>query len=124
MVSLPVKWLLRNMAQLGVPESMLPILGTLKALGAAGLLVGIGAPLLGILAAAGLTLFFIATLITHLRAHDLSLGNGVPVIFLVLVVTTLVLGIPANAISPSPTGFERRLGRKEWQFRLTFIFCW
>ena len=87
------KWLLGNMAQLGVPESSLPIRGILKAAGAVGLLVGIGVPLIGVLAAAGLTLFFIAALITHIRAHDLSLGNGVPVLFLVLVVAALVLGI-------------------------------
>jgi hypothetical protein len=87
------KWLLGNMNQLGVPESSLPILGALKAAGAAGLLVGIGVPLIGVLAAAGLTLFFIAALITHIRAHDTSLGNGVPLIFLVVVLAALVLGI-------------------------------
>ena len=69
------KWLLWNMAQLGVPESSLPILGTLKAAGAVGLLVGIGVPLIGVLAAAGLTLFFIAALSTHIRAHDHSLAG-------------------------------------------------
>jgi hypothetical protein len=31
--------------------------------------------------------------ITHLRARDLSLGNGVPVMFLAVVVAALVLGI-------------------------------
>jgi len=60
---------------------------------ALGLLIGIGVPLIGVLAAVGLTLFFIAALIMHVRAHDLSLGYGVPVIFLVVVVAALVLGI-------------------------------
>jgi hypothetical protein len=87
------RWLLGNMSQLGVPESWLPLLGTLKAAGALGLLVGIEVPLVGVLAAAGLTLFFIGALITHIRAHDHSLGNGVPVMFLVLVVAALVVGI-------------------------------
>jgi len=87
------KWLLGNMKHLGVPESSLPILGILKAAGALGLLIGIGVPLIGVLAAVGLTLFFIAALIMHVRAHDLSLGYGVPVIFLVVVVAALVLGI-------------------------------
>jgi len=85
------KWLLGNMKHLGVPESSLPILGILKAAGALGLLIGIGVPLIGVLAAVGLTLFFIAALIMHVRAHDLSLGYGVPVIFLVVVVAALVL---------------------------------
>ena len=87
------KWLLGNMSQLGVPESSLPILGVLKAAGALGLLIGIGVQLIGLAAAVGLTLFFTGALITHLRARDLSLGNGVPVIFLVVVLAALVLAI-------------------------------
>jgi hypothetical protein len=81
------------MSKLRVPESWLPILGVLKGAGALGLLVGIAVPPIGIAAAAGLTLFFIGALITHLRARDLSLGNGVPVIFLVVALAALVLGI-------------------------------
>jgi len=87
------KWLLGNMSKLGVPGSSLPIMGVLKAAGALGLLIGIGVPLIGIAAAGGLTLFFIGAVITHLRAGDLSLGNGVPVMFLMVVVAVLVLGI-------------------------------
>ena len=87
------KWLLGNMHKLGVPESSLPTLGVLKAAGALGLLIGIALPLIGIAAAAGLTLFFTGAVITHLRARDLSLGNGVPVMFLAVVVAALVLGI-------------------------------
>jgi hypothetical protein len=87
------KWLLGNMSKLRVPESWLPILGVLKGAGALGLLVGIAVPLIGIAAAAGLTVFFIGALITHLRARDLSLGNGVPVIFLVVALAALVLEI-------------------------------
>ena len=69
------KWLLGNMNKLGVPEWSLPVLGTLKAAGALGLLIGIGVPRIGVAAAVGLTLFFIGALITHIRAHDLSLGR-------------------------------------------------
>lgn len=87
------KWLLANMSKLSVPESWLPILGVLKAAGALGLLIGLAVPLIGIAAASGLTLFFIGALITHLRARDLSLGNGVPVIFLVVALAALALGI-------------------------------
>jgi DoxX-like family len=87
------KWLLGNMSKLGVPESWLPILGVLKAAGALGLLIGIGVPQIGIAAASGLTLFIVGAVITHLRAHDLSLGNGVPAVFLVFVLAALVLRI-------------------------------
>lgn len=87
------KWLLSNMSKLGVPESWLPVLGVLKVVGALGLLIGICVPLIGIAAASGLTLFFVGAVITHLRARDLSLGNGVPVMFLVVVLAALVLGV-------------------------------
>lgn len=87
------KWLLGNMNTVGVPQSWLPILGLLKALGAVGLLIGIGVPLIGIGAAIGLTLFFIGAVITHLRARDFSLGHGVPVIFLLIVLAALAVGI-------------------------------
>ena len=87
------KWLLANMTRLRVPESWLPVLGLLKAAGALGLLIGIGAPLIGIAAAAGLTLYFIGAVITHLRARDFALGNGGPVFFLLLALAALVLGI-------------------------------
>lgn len=90
------KWLVGNMSKLGVPESWLPTLGILKAAGALGLLIGIGVPLIGMAAAVGLTLFFVGAVITHLRAHDLSLGNGVPVMFLVVVVAALVLRVYAR----------------------------
>ena len=81
------------MSKLGVPEFSLPILGAPKGAGALGLLIGIRVPLMGIAAAVGLTLFFIGALITHLRARDFSLGNGVPVMFLVVVVAALALAI-------------------------------
>jgi DoxX-like protein len=83
-------WLLANMNKLGVRESSLPVLGILKAAGALGLLIGFRVPLIGVASAVGLTLFFIGAVITHLRARDYSLGNGVPVIFLVVVIAALV----------------------------------
>ena len=64
-------------------------LGILKAAGAIGLLIGIGASLIGTAAAAGLVLFFIAAIITHLRARDYSFGLAV--VFLMLAVGALVL---------------------------------
>jgi peptidoglycan/LPS O-acetylase OafA/YrhL len=84
-------WLLANMTRLRVPEAWLPALGALKAAGALGLLFGIAVPLIGIAAAAGLTLFFIGAVIAHIRAGDRSLGNGVPILFLLLALFALVL---------------------------------
>lgn len=77
------------MAKAGVPESLMTLLGILKAAGAVGLLVGIGLPLIGAVAAIGLTLFFIGAVITHLRAQDYALGPAT--LFLLLAVGALVL---------------------------------
>ena len=83
------KQILINMAKVGVSESWITILGILKAAGALGLLIGIGVPLIGIAAAVGLVLFFVAAIITHLRARDYSFGLAV--VFLLVAVAALVL---------------------------------
>jgi len=87
------KQILINMAKVGVSESWLTTLGILKAAGALGLLVGIRVPLIGIAAAIGLVLFFLAAVITHLRAHDYSFGLAV--VFLLLAVAALVVQVSA-----------------------------
>src|SRR5215210_6484238 len=72
------KFVLITAAKAGVPESWLPMLGTLKAAGALGLLVG-------------LILFFVGAIITHLRVRDYSIGPAAA--FLLLAVAALVLGL-------------------------------
>ena len=71
------KQILINMAKVGVSESWLTTFGILKAAGALGLLGGIWVPLIGIGAAIGLVLFFIAAIITHLRGRDYSFGLAI-----------------------------------------------
>jgi hypothetical protein len=88
------KQILINMARVGVSESRITILGILKAAGALGLLIGIGVPLIGIAAAVGLVLFFVAAIITHLRARDYSFGLAV--VFLLLAVAALVLRLTSS----------------------------
>ena len=85
------KQVLINMQKAGVSESWITTLGILKAAGAAGLLIGIGVPLIGTAAATGLTLFFVGGIITHLRARDYSFGLAV--VFLLLAVAALVLRV-------------------------------
>src|SRR6266568_2840277 len=85
------KQVLINMAKAGVSESWITILGVLKAAGALGLLIGISVPLIGIAAASGLILFFVAAIVTHLRAHDHSFGLAV--VFLLLALAALVLRV-------------------------------
>jgi hypothetical protein len=69
---IPAQFVLANSAEVGVPRSWLPTLGAVKLAGAGGLVVGlVGLPVLGIAAAAGLVLFFIGAVVTHLRARVL-----------------------------------------------------
>jgi hypothetical protein len=79
------------MARASVPESWLPVLGTLKGAGAVGLLVGIGMPMIGIAAALGVCLFFVAAIFVHIRARYYDIIF--PTTFLVLAVAALVLGL-------------------------------
>jgi hypothetical protein len=89
------KFVLITAAKADVPESWLPMLGTLKAAGALGLLVGIiDVPLIGTAATLGLILFFVGAIITHLRARDYSFGLAV--VFLLLAVAALVLRLASS----------------------------
>ena len=81
---IPYKPILVKMAKVGVSESLITTLVILKAAGALGLLIGIGVPAVGIAAAAGLVLFFIAAIITHLRGHDYSFGLAIVFLFLAI----------------------------------------
>jgi hypothetical protein len=83
------EFVLANMTRLGVAKSWLPMLGILKAAGVLGLLAGIGIPAIGVAASVGLVLFFVAAIITHLRARDYSLGPAI--VFLMLAVAAMVL---------------------------------
>ena len=83
-------WLLSNMKEVGVPERRLAPLGILKALGAFGLLAGIGIPLIGVAAAAGLVLYFVGAIVTVLRARGYT-QLPYPSVWLLLAVGSLVL---------------------------------
>lgn len=85
------EWLRTIMTRVHVSDSWTTVLGILMAAGAVGLLVGLRIPIVGTAAAAGLTLFFIGAIITHVRAHDRAVGWALG--FLLLAVTTLLLGL-------------------------------
>jgi DoxX-like family len=87
------KQILVNMAKAGVSDSWITTLGVLKAAGALGLLVGMAVPVIGIMAASCLALFFVGAIVTHLRAHDHAFGLAV--VFLLLAVAALVLRVSA-----------------------------
>lgn len=92
----PFKPIVPGMTQAGVPLSWLVFpIGTLKVAGAVGLLLGvIGVPLIGTVAAAGLILFFVCAMYTHLLANDWRTPQfGLAVGFELLAVAALSVGL-------------------------------
>jgi hypothetical protein len=90
---IPAGFVLANSAEVGVPRSWLPALGAAKLAGAIGLVVGVlGLRALGIAAAAGLVLFFVGAVATHLRAHVLY-NIAFPGAYLCLSAATLAMMI-------------------------------
>lgn len=88
---IPAGFVLANSAEVHVPRSWLPMLGTVKLAGAIGLLVGLVAlPAIGIAAAMGLLLFFIGALIAHVKARALY-NIAFPGAYLALSAASLVL---------------------------------
>ena len=88
------EWVLANMTRYGIPHSWLYLLGALKAAGAVGLLIGIGVPLIGVLASLGLVLYFIGAIITVVRAHLYS-HVRYPTPFLLFAMALLALRLTA-----------------------------
>lgn len=81
------------MDRAGVPRSWLVFpIGVLKALGAAGLLLGLlGVPLLVPISAAALGLYFTCAVYTHLLTRDVSSTFALALGFLALTTATLAL---------------------------------
>ena len=75
----------------GISRTWVPVLGTLLAAGAVGLLAGLGVPLLGTLAASGLVLYFIGAIIAHLRVGSRHIVGGT--VFLIIAAAALTLGL-------------------------------
>ncbi len=78
-----------TMGKVGVPDSWLPRLASLKAAGAVGLLVGLAVPFIGAAAAVGVVLFFIGAVVVHVRAKDKEFAPAV--VLMLLAAAALVL---------------------------------
>jgi hypothetical protein len=76
----------------GVPLKYLPLLAVCEFAGALGLVAGIWWPALGVAAAIGLVLYFVAAVISHLRVGD-SKGIGPAGFMLVLAAGALGLRV-------------------------------
>jgi hypothetical protein len=89
------EWVLANMTRYGIPHSWLYSLGAFKAAGAAGLLIGIGAPPIGVAASLGLVMYFIGAIVTVVRA-GLSSHLRYPAPFLLFAMASLFLRLAAS----------------------------
>ncbi|MGP3991459.1 DoxX family protein [Streptomyces sp. 3N207] len=77
--------------KLRVPRSWMLPLGALLGTGALGLLAGFAVPVLGMLSAAGLVLYFVGAFCAHVRVHDRQLGPWA--VFFCLAVAALALNL-------------------------------
>jgi hypothetical protein len=85
------KWVVQPLTDYGVPRSWWPGLATAKAAGAAGLLVGLWVPAIGVLAGICLVAYFIGAVMTVIRARSYSHIPS-PLLYLTPVAASLVLG--------------------------------
>ncbi|MFC8132520.1 DoxX family protein [Streptomyces sp. NPDC057302] len=93
-VFLRAKWVVEPMADYGVPLSWLPLLGAAKAAGAAGLLVGLLVPAIGVAAGICLALYFAGAVVTVIRARWYA-HIPFPLLYAAPVIGALTLGFAA-----------------------------
>ena len=74
----------------GVPLRFFPVLAALELAGAAGILIGLWLAPLGVVAAAGLVVYFVGAVVGHLRVGDTA-GLTMPLPPLVLAIAVLAL---------------------------------
>lgn len=89
-VFLQAKWVVEPLAEYRVPQSWWPWLGTAKAAGAIGLLIGLAFPIVGVIAAVGLVAYFAGAVITVVRARWYS-HIPFPLMYMAPVVGALAL---------------------------------
>ena len=85
-------WVVKALSDYGVPRAWGPWLGTAKALGAVGLLVGLFVPLIGEAAEVGLIVYFTGAVITVIHARWYS-HIPYPLVYVAPVVASTALRI-------------------------------
>ena len=75
----------------GLGDGQIKGLAVIELLGALGLLVGIWVPILGLLAAIGLALYFLGAVIAHLRVKDAPKDAAPALILMILAIVTVGL---------------------------------
>jgi uncharacterized membrane protein YphA (DoxX/SURF4 family) len=84
---------IESMTHVGVKPNQIPLLAYLEIAGALGLLIGIAYPLLALVSAGALMLYFLGAVVAHLRMKD-KFKDFAPALFL-----AALFGILANMIS-------------------------
>lgn len=79
------------LTRVGVPAARIPVLGALQVLGGLGVIVGIWLPVLGVVAALCLTLYYLGAIFAHLRIKDTVSGMAPALFLFVLALVTTVL---------------------------------
>ncbi|MEV0298771.1 DoxX family protein [Nocardia sp. NPDC050710] len=82
------------LVEYGVPESWWTWLGLAKAAGAIGLIVGLWLPVIGILAAIGVVLYFAGAVVTIIRARSYA-HIPFPLLYMIPVIAAAGLGLAA-----------------------------
>lgn len=82
----------RSYERVGVPEDKLNYLALILLAGAAGLILGLFWPPIGVAAAVGLVCYFLLAIGSHIRARDTK-NLPTPLTYAALAVATLVLGL-------------------------------
>jgi hypothetical protein len=95
-VFLHAKWVVQPLTDYGVPRSWWPWLGAAKTAGAAGLLGGLFVPIIGVIAALAVVLYFVGAVITVVRARWYS-HITFPLLYMAPVLGSLLLGFAIRA---------------------------
>ncbi|MET9320185.1 DoxX family protein [Streptomyces sp. NPDC003038] len=90
-VFLRAKWVVEPMADYRIPLPWLPWLGTAKAAGAAGLLIGLFVPVIGVMAGIALVLYFAGAVVAVIRARWYT-HIPFPLVYAAPVIGALALG--------------------------------
>ena len=88
-------FVMKPIQRLRIPQSWWPWLATAKAAGAAGLVLGLFVPAIGVVAAVCLTLYFFGAVVISLRRRWYG-HIPVPLIYVSPVVATLAVGFGAG----------------------------
>jgi hypothetical protein len=89
------KWVVEPFIDYGVARSWWNWLGAAKAVGAAGLVVGLFVPVIAVMAAVGLVLYFAGAVVTVLRARSYS-HVPFPLLYVAPVIASLALELTAG----------------------------